>query len=60
LIQDLIGFYREKNVDVILKDLSFDGLLPVIGVLFVNRNLKPDRLEYRILNPAPLSTWKKA
>jgi YcaO-like protein with predicted kinase domain len=50
LIQDLIGFYREKNVDVILKDLSFDGLLPVIGVLFVNRNLKPDRLEYRILN----------
>lgn len=50
LIQELMGFYREKNVKVMVKDLSFDGLLPVIGVLFVNRNLKPDRLEYRILN----------
>ncbi|MEE4607329.1 MAG: YcaO-like family protein [Desulfobacteraceae bacterium] len=50
LIQKLIGFYREKNVDVMVKDLSFDGLLPVIGVLFVNRNLKSDRLEFRILN----------
>jgi len=50
LIHDLIGFYRKKNVAVMVKDLSFDGLLPCIGVLFVNRNLKPDRLEYRILN----------
>lgn len=50
LVQELMAFYREKNVDVTIKDLSFDGRLPVIGVLFVNRNLKSDRLEYRILN----------
>jgi len=50
LIQEIIGFYRERNVEVLVKDLSLDGLLPVIGALFVNRNLKPDRLEYRILN----------
>jgi ribosomal protein S12 methylthiotransferase accessory factor len=50
LIQDLMRFYRGKNVDILVKDLSFDGLLPVIGVLFINRNLKSDRLEYRILN----------
>jgi hypothetical protein len=50
LIHELIDFYRERNVQVMIKDLSFGGLLPVIGVLFVNGNLKSDRLEYRILN----------
>lgn len=51
VIKDIIKFYREKNVDIIIKDLSLDGLLPCIGVLFINNNLRTDRLEYRILIP---------
>jgi len=51
VIKDIIKFYHGKNVDVMIKDLSFDGLLPCIGVLFINHNLSPDRLEHRILIP---------
>jgi ribosomal protein S12 methylthiotransferase accessory factor len=51
VIKDMIRFYHGKNVDVMIKDLSLDGLLPAIGVLFINNNLRPDRLEYRILIP---------
>jgi len=51
VIKDMIKFYHGKNVDVIIKDLSFDGLLPCIGVLFINHNLSPSRLEHRILIP---------
>jgi len=50
-IQDMIRFYQRNNVDVIIKDLSLDGLLPAVGVLFINNNLRPDRLEHRILIP---------
>ena len=50
-IQNMIRFYRENNVDVIIKDLSMDGVLPCIGVLFINRNLPPGRLEHKILIP---------
>ena len=51
IIKDLVRFYHSKNVDVIIKDLSLDGLLPCVGVLFTNNNLRPDRLEHRILIP---------
>ncbi len=51
VIKKMIKFYHAKNVDVIIKDLSFDGLLPGVGVLFINNNLRPDRLEHRILIP---------
>jgi YcaO-like protein with predicted kinase domain len=51
-IRDMIRFYKEKNVDVMIKDLSLDGLIPCIGALFINHNLRPDRLEHRILIPA--------
>jgi ribosomal protein S12 methylthiotransferase accessory factor len=50
-IGDMIKFYQGKNVDVIIKDLSLDGLIPCIGVLFINNNLRTDRLEHRILIP---------
>jgi ribosomal protein S12 methylthiotransferase accessory factor len=49
LIHQMIAFYARFNVGVTLKDLSFDGTLPVIGVLYTNRNLPPDRLEHRSL-----------
>ncbi len=51
VIKDMIKFYKGKNVDVLIKDLSLDGLLPGIGVLFTNHNLRPDRLEHKILIP---------
>jgi YcaO-like protein with predicted kinase domain len=50
-IRDMIKFYSGNNVDVMIKDLSLDGLIPCIGVLFINRNLRADRLEHRILIP---------
>jgi ribosomal protein S12 methylthiotransferase accessory factor len=51
VITDMIKFYHGNNVDVIIKDLSFGGVLPCIGVLFINHNLSPDRLEHKILIP---------
>ncbi len=51
VIKDMIKFYHGKNVHVIIKDLSLGGVLPCIGVLFINHNLSPDRLEHRILIP---------
>lgn len=50
-IHELIEFYDKHHVTVQVKDLSFDGLLPVIGVLYTNHNLRPDRLEHRVLIP---------
>lgn len=49
LIQQMMAFYARFNVGVTLKDLSFDGTLPVIGVFYTNRNLPQDRLEHRSL-----------
>jgi len=49
MIHKMIEFYTGNNVSVAIKDLSFDGTLPVIGVLYTNRNLPPDRLEHRSL-----------
>ncbi|MGB2927546.1 MAG: YcaO-like family protein [Desulfobacterales bacterium] len=51
VIKDMIKFYHGKNVHVIIKDLSLGGVLPCIGVLFINHNLSSDRLEHRILIP---------
>ncbi len=51
VIHDMIRFFEKENVDVTIKDLSLGGLLPCTGVLFKNNNLRPDRLEYRILIP---------
>ena len=39
-IQDFIHFYEKHHVSVLIKDLSFNGLLPVIGVLYTNHNLR--------------------
>jgi len=50
-IQRMVHFYRENNVEVIIKDLSLGHRFPAVGVLFVNRNLASDRLEHKILIP---------
>ncbi|MFH1436006.1 MAG: YcaO-like family protein [Pseudomonadota bacterium] len=49
LVREMIDFYARSNVTVAIKDLSFDGKLPVIGVLYTNDNLPSDRLEHRTL-----------
>jgi ribosomal protein S12 methylthiotransferase accessory factor len=51
VIKEMIEFYHGNNVQVILKDLSLGGVLPCIGVLFINHNLSPDGLEHKILIP---------
>ena len=35
-------FIRSKGIDLVLKDLSFGGLLPCIGVYFQDRNIPVD------------------
>lgn len=59
-VQAMVRFYRNNNVQVFIKDLSFDGLLPCIGVLFVNHNLPADRLEHRILIPGAAFNLEEA
>jgi YcaO-like protein with predicted kinase domain len=49
LVQEMIDFYNHSNVQITIKDLSGSGSLPVIGVLFTNRNLAPDCMEYQTL-----------
>ncbi len=49
LIREMIDFYNRANVQVTIKDLSGKGTLPVVGVLFTNRNLAPDSMEYNTL-----------
>ncbi|MBW2259208.1 MAG: YcaO-like family protein, partial [Deltaproteobacteria bacterium] len=49
LIKDMVEFYQGQNINVMIKDLSLDGLLPAIGVLFINNNLRHDRLEHKML-----------
>ncbi len=51
LIKDMIAFFEKKNVSVKIKDLSMDGLFPVVGVLFTNKNLSSDKMEHRIMIP---------
>lgn len=50
-LKSMIAFYESENVEIILKDFSMDGLFPAIGVLFINHNIRPGRLEHKILVP---------
>lgn len=50
-LKAMLAFYEKENVEVILKDLSMGGRFPSIGALFINHNLRPGRLEHKILVP---------
>jgi YcaO-like protein with predicted kinase domain len=50
-LKAMIDFYESENVEIILKDFSMEGRFPSIGVLFINHNLRPGRLEHQILVP---------
>jgi len=47
----MLAFYESRNVEVIVKDFPTDGRFPSIGVLFINHNLRPGKLEHEILIP---------
>ena len=50
-VREMLDFYARNKVQVTLKDMSFDQLLPVVAAVYTNTNLPPDRLEYRTLIP---------
>jgi len=50
-LTSMLAFYESQNVEIIVKDFSMDGQFPSIGVLFINHNLPPGRLEHKILVP---------
>ena len=37
-----MAFLRERGIDFVLKDLSFEGTLPCVGVYFWDKNIPPD------------------
>jgi len=40
----------QKGIEITIKDFSFGGILPCVGVYFVNRNVSPDLQLHHILN----------
>ena len=50
-LRSMMAFYEKQNVEVVLKDFSLEGRFPSIGALFINHNLRPGRLEHKILVP---------
>jgi len=50
-LKAMMAFYEKENVEILLKDFSMEGRFPSIGVLFINHNLRPGRLEHKILVP---------
>jgi ribosomal protein S12 methylthiotransferase accessory factor len=50
-LKSMIAFYAKEKVEIVLKDLSMAGRFPSIGALFINHNLRPGRLEHKILVP---------
>jgi YcaO-like protein with predicted kinase domain len=50
-LHSMIDFYEKENVEIILKDFSMGGRFPSIGAFFINHNLRPGRLEHKVLVP---------
>lgn len=50
-LKAMIAYYETENVEIVLKDFSMEGRFPSIGVLFINHNLRPGRMEHKILVP---------
>lgn len=42
VIRRQMAFLRERGIDFVLKDLSFGGALPCVGVYFRDTNIPPD------------------
>ena len=50
-LTSMMAYYEAENVEIVLKDFSLGGLVPAIGALFINHNLRPGRWEHKILVP---------
>ncbi len=50
-LKEMMAFYEKENVEIVIKDFSMEGRFPSIGALFINHNLRPGRLEHKILVP---------
>lgn len=48
-IQKMIKFFEDNGFVIEIKDLSFDGLLPVYAVMFFNKNMPTDSLMYNTI-----------
>ena len=46
LVHRQLGFLRAHGIEVVLKDLSFGGVLPCVGAYFVDHNI-PDEYQFR-------------
>ena len=42
VVCEMMAFIRDKGIEIILKDLSFDGVLPCIGAYFHDPNIPQD------------------
>ncbi|MCG2718342.1 MAG: YcaO-like family protein [Nanoarchaeota archaeon] len=51
VIEKLVDLFNKNNIDITIKDISFNGLLPCISILFTNKNLPSNHVEHRILQP---------
>jgi ribosomal protein S12 methylthiotransferase accessory factor len=50
VIQTQLEALRKLNIEIVLKDFSFGGILPCVGVYLVNHNVPPDLQLHHILN----------
>ncbi len=46
LVHRQLGFLRAHGIEVVLKDLSFGGVLPCVGAYFVDHNI-PEEFQFR-------------
>jgi ribosomal protein S12 methylthiotransferase accessory factor len=42
-IHRLIEMFNSMNVEVVIKDLAFKNIIPVMGILFINKNFENDK-----------------
>ena len=42
-IRKCIDIFRRLNIDIVLKDFSLGGRIPVVATLFINRNFETDK-----------------
>ncbi len=50
IILSQLAALRAKNIEITIKDLSFGGILPCVGVYFENHNVSPELQFHHVLN----------
>jgi len=52
ILRDQLDFLRGQDTDVCVKDFSFGGALPCVGVYFINRRIPADLQAHHVLKAA--------